>query len=95
MARDGALGEEEGGRDLLVRPALGDEGRDTELTLRQLAARGRAAADPAQLRAGLLRPERRPSWSNSVSDSPRVVRAAPVGVCSAARSPEREQVRAR
>ena len=56
---DGVLGEEERGRDLAVRPPLGDERRDPALGLRQLAARGRAATDPRQLGAGLLGPERR------------------------------------
>ena len=56
---DGVLREEQGRRDLAVRAAFGDERGDPSLGLRQLARRGRAAADPRQLGARLLGPERR------------------------------------
>ena len=57
-ALDRVLGDEEGRGDLAVRAALGDERRDPALGLRQLTARGRAAADPRQLASCLLGPER-------------------------------------
>src|SRR5712691_6456669 len=55
---DGLLAQEERARDLLVREAAGDELGDPCLRLAQLARRGAAAADAAELGAGLGRPER-------------------------------------
>ena len=59
MPFDGAVGEEERCRDLAVRLALGDERGDALLGGRERARRRRAAADPLQLGACALRPERR------------------------------------
>src|SRR5436190_1051894 len=57
-ALDGVLGDEQGGRHLAVRAALGDQRHDSALGLGQLAARGCAAADPPELGARLLGPKR-------------------------------------
>ena len=57
-ALDGVLGDEQGGRDLAVRAALGDERHDSALGLGELTARGCAAADPLELGARLLGPKR-------------------------------------
>src|SRR6478735_2075300 len=59
VAGNGALPEKERRRDLPVRLPLRNENRDPALALRQVAARRRAAPDPAELGAGLVRPERR------------------------------------
>ena len=58
-ALDRVLGDEERGRDLAVRAAFGDERGDPALGLGQLVAGGRATADPGQLGARLLGPQRR------------------------------------
>jgi len=50
MRLDGALAEEESGGDLAVRAALGDEGGDSPLGLRELAAGGCAPPDPSERR---------------------------------------------
>jgi hypothetical protein len=42
-----------------VRPSFGDELGDTSLRSGQLTARGRPAADPPELGARALRPQRR------------------------------------
>src|SRR6476646_2762795 len=52
------LGQEERCRDLAIRVALGDQVSDPPLTFGQLAARRSSSADPRELGAGLLRPER-------------------------------------
>ena len=55
---DRAVGEEERGGDLAVRLALGDERRDALLGRRERARRRRASADPLELAARALGPER-------------------------------------
>ena len=56
MPLDRAVGEEERGRDLLVRLAFGDEGRNALLGGCERTWRRRAAADPLELRACALGP---------------------------------------
>ena len=55
---DRAVGEEERSRDLAIRLALGDERGDALLGGSERAGRRRAAADPLELGAGTLGPER-------------------------------------
>src|SRR6187402_1447256 len=54
---DRAVGQVQRGGDLAVRPPLGDERGDALLRRRQRSDRGRATADPLELRLRALRPE--------------------------------------
>src|SRR5918995_464965 len=67
---DGAIREEEGGGDLAVRLALGDEGGDPLLGRRERAGRRGAPADPLELRPRPFRPERR---ADPVEDGQRLL----------------------
>ena len=56
---DRPIGEEKRGRDLAIRLAIGDEGRDALLCGGEGAGRRGTTADSAKLAPSTLRPERR------------------------------------
>ncbi len=91
MRLDGALAEEERRRHLPVRPPFGDERGNPTLAFGQLPVRRRPAADPRQLGAGLVGPERR---AEPLEADERVLERPPRVAASLRpplRPPEREQ----
>ena len=91
MRLDRALAEEERRRHLPVRPPFGDERGNAMLAFGQLPVRRRPAADPRQLGAGLVGPERR---AEPLEPRQRVLERSPgiaAALCPPLRPPEREQ----